>query len=276
MEERVPVVLATQVKIGRETRQVIDKIKRTKIPLELSADVRSILAKPRVLPLTTEWHNMRGKLLTASAMAACLGENVYCDSEALFKRKTNQCEAFQGNTATRWGQTYELEASQVYSVLTGMTLINEPIGLIIHPYEKDGQKRYAATPDFITTNGIVVEIKCPYSRRIRHEMPRHYVAQLQMQLEVTGAVVGHFVQYKPPGMNTDGVFDLIVVPRDPSWWVNSLPIFDDFWDRVVDWYQSSNRELGHRKITKDYSIDQQKAYDHVLKTKRDVYNFIQN
>lgn len=241
----------SQIRIGPETKRIIRRIKAMAIPNEMSDIARSVLAKRRCPPLCEEWHVLRGRLLTASDMAACLGENPYCSQQELFKRKTQQGPGFKGNIATRWGQKYEPEAADVYSALTGLDLVEEEIGLIVHDYEKTGdagRKRYAATPDFITLNGIMVEIKCPFSRKITHTIPHHYMAQVQFQLEAAGSRMAHFVQYKPPSCadTIDGIMDIMLVPRDPTWWVEALPVLDTFWDSVIMWFESRGLVLGEK------------------------------
>lgn len=208
--------------------------------------VQEVLKKKRCLPLTPEWTAMRGRLLTASDMASVLGENRYTTIDGLFRRKTGQGRPFRGNDATNWGQKYEKEAAVAYSILFEQELVDEEIGLVVHDYKVDGEHRYGATPDFLTKTGIVVEIKCPYRRRIRHGVPPYYMAQLQMQLEVTGAKLCHFVQYSPPsgGDICDGLIDVTVVERDNEWWHRSLPAFDAFWNSVVLYHRVNKIELG--------------------------------
>lgn len=172
---RDPAHLCTRLAVSPETRNVIRHLERTS---GMSDVTRNVLSKHRYVPLSDDWFTLRGKLLTASDMAAVLGENKYCSPNVLFKRKTRQGSGFSGNAATRWGQKYEDEAAAVYSHLTSQVLVPEPIGLLVHDYEKAGCKRYAATPDFMTMNGIMVEIKCPFRREITSEIPRHYTAQV--------------------------------------------------------------------------------------------------
>jgi hypothetical protein len=45
---------------------------------------------------------------------------------------------------------------------------------------------FGASPDGITENGIMLEIKCPYKRKIDGGIPEQYFYQVQGQLEVCG------------------------------------------------------------------------------------------
>ena len=260
LQTRDPSLLLHHIKLEAETLAIVKGLRiarrrrhHTNDPV--SAVTRDVLAKKRYLP-GDDWHAVRRKLLTASDMAACLGQNRYCSPTTLFKRKTLQGFVFKGNEATRWGQKYEPEAAAVYSALTGMRLADEEIGLVVSDYEKPGdkgRKRYGGTPDFMTKSGVMVEIKCPYTRKITHEMPACYMAQVMFQMEVCGAHTAHFVQYYPPSddaINNDcvsnGELDIVIVKRDPTWWPSVVPVLDKFWDRVIAWYEARDLELGDR------------------------------
>ena len=244
--------IAQRTTITRQTQQLVRRIKKDTDPIysnTISDRTEHVMSLPRIEPLSSKWHNIRGKLLTASNMAACLGHNNFCSPEDLFLKTTYQSLPFTGNEATRWGQRYEEEAGQVYSYITGLKLVEESIGFMIHPYEKpgdEGRKRYGATPDFMTKGGIMVEIKCPFRRKIGHSIPLYYIAQVQFQLEVTGAKMAHFVQYRPPTNVCNGVLDIYPIMRDTTWWSRNLPVFDAFWDRVIKWYMARGREVGEK------------------------------
>jgi hypothetical protein len=89
-------------------------------------------------------------------------------------------------------------------------------GLIIHrdyPW-------LAASPDGITLNGQMIEIKCPMHREIiPGHCPHHYLPQIQVQLEVAGLESCAFVQWKPAAFTRDGkeIFDIVVISRDRAW-----------------------------------------------------------
>ena len=54
------------------------------------------------------------------------------------------------------------------------------IGLIIH----NQYKHIGASPDGISDLGIMLEIKCPFKRKIDGAIPEQYWMQIQGQLEV--------------------------------------------------------------------------------------------
>ena len=99
------------------------------------------------------------------------------------------------------------------------------LGLIMHPKHKF----LGASPDRITASGILIEIKCPLCRTIKHEVPSHYMPQLQLSLEVFDLECAHFVQYKPDGGEFDPpILDVVVVKRDRMWFEKNLPLFQKF------------------------------------------------
>ena len=240
-----PEFLASGLEMDEPTKAIITMAKYMSCGVDKpNAHVQSILDSPRITPNTPVWLAARGKYLTASAMAGVLGQSKYAKPHNVLKQKTHQCRPFKGNQFTAWGSWYEAEAAVIYQYLTGLPLV-EDVGLMVHPYEKiKGVRRYAGTPDFITYNGILVEIKCPVMREIGNFVPEHYMAQLQMQMEVANVNFLHFVQYRPHDMYTDGIFNIVGVPRDMNWWATSVPIFDKLWDKVIEYYASNNLELG--------------------------------
>lgn len=257
--------LSVDLIMGTETKRLIHLWHSAAHTIKLSPPhphLQRILQSKRVQANTTEWLAFRHKLLTASGMSAILKQNKYATAIGVLMQKTYRCKPFLGNEATQHGTMHEAEAAAVFRFLTGLPVIDD-IGLIVHPYQQDGEFRFAATPDFLilvpTETGeikvICLEIKCPYWRKIiPGEMPGHYMAQLQMQMEVTETHELAFVQYIPGIHFANGVrfrddascgaFDITMVKRDPNWWTRSLPIFNRFWDMVVRYYKQNGLELG--------------------------------
>jgi len=97
---------------------------------------------------------------------------------------------FQGNVATRWGQKYEPVATQIYERKTREEVIE--FGLIRH----HAYPWLGASPDGITPGGRMLEIKCPYRRKITGIPPFYYWIQVQLQLEVCNLPVCDFAEYK--------------------------------------------------------------------------------
>jgi len=170
--------------------------------------VKTLQKKPQPEQRTPEWYAARHTRVTASEAASCLFKSQrtceeyvkafdiksfkYKDTESLNHYETREdyiikkCASFYGENVfkdsiyTLWGKKYEEVANRVYCQLNNTTVIE--FGLLPHPR----LKWLAASPDGITPDGIMLEIKCPKSRKINeNEVPIHYWVQTQIQLEVT-------------------------------------------------------------------------------------------
>ena len=145
---------------------------------------------------------MRRTRITASEVACCLTrtEEICKNYIDLYKIKNfkynNKClsaydtfndyiikkcetkQTFIDNIYTLHGKKYEEIATRLYRKLYNTQVI--PFGLLPH----NTINYLGASPDGITPDGIMLEIKCPYSRKINGIPPIHYYAQMQLQLEV--------------------------------------------------------------------------------------------
>ena len=242
----------SNLQIGPETIQIIKRLrKENNRALQLSEDVATLYNnRNRIAPNTDHWLKERRRYLTASSLASILGENPYSTSNDVYLQKIGASPKFAGNFFTRYGQRYERDAAVVFQYLTGELVIEEQIGLVIHEYTKPNDmynygSRYAATPDYVTYRKSLIEIKCPPRRKIAHFVPKHYQSQVQLQLEVCGANLCYFVQYKPPkGEIGLGQFDIVEVPHDKIWFNRVVPKLDTFWDAVLEHHRKFKRDVG--------------------------------
>lgn len=185
---------------------------------------------------TQEWLDSRGEMLTASIVPSILGQNPYDRTgKYAFQAKVGLKSNSFSSPAIEWGHRYEDEAIRKYEKKTGrVALQNFPC--IRHPvYPWIG-----ASPDFITTCGVLGEVKCPFKRQITPEVPEHYYAQLQLLMEVTNLNTCHFVQYRPKN-NVEGTpmeLEITIVPREQGWFKRVLPSLERFWKQVLEYRTS--------------------------------------
>jgi len=200
------------------------------------------------------WLALRGTMLTASDVATALGENPYEKPSSLILKKCGVPSTFFGNDATRHGEKYEPVARDLYCEKTG-EVVHE-LGLVQHseiPW-------LGGSADGVTESGKLIEIKCPMSRKIEDKVPKHYLAQLQVLMEVLDLEECDFIQYRPPSFKTEkfecrscnlGVFStgcdceirtlvdkqeeyqVTNIKRDRAWFAERLPILQAFWDEVL-------------------------------------------
>ncbi|AGE55201.1 hypothetical protein PBCVMA1E_183R [Paramecium bursaria Chlorella virus MA1E] len=200
---------------------------------ELHPSVQSLFKKKQWVQRTHEWYEVRKGLMTASDAAGALGIPPFksfkgCPREELLQKKLNNSPV-QG-MALEHGVKYETEAAEYAMKIIGGRMFE--FGLLIH----DEYPWLAASPDGITADGHAIEIKCPLRRKIiPGEVPHHYEAQIQVQLEVCNLDACWFIQYKPGFMNEDGepFVDITLVKRDREWFANNKDKLYSFWEELM-------------------------------------------
>lgn len=149
----------------------------------LSYMLRTDLGIPQRTP---EWYAARESMITASDFAQALDLGKFGSRKELFEKKCGHVtpRAFDASCPPlRWGIMFEPVACNIYSALNSHVRIHE-FGLLRHPDPKT--PFLGASPDGISENGIMIEIKCPWRRRIDGTVPLQYYLQIQGQLSVTG------------------------------------------------------------------------------------------
>ena len=144
----------------------------------LKNQVKHLATLPQHIQRSPEWFKFREGLLTASDYGSILGTNKYSRSNSVLKKKCEKNPKFFGGPACDWGKKYEDAAIQIYEKRNNTKVLE--FGCIKH----STVNFLGASPDGITPEGIMVEIKCPYSRKITGIPPPYYVDQVKGQLEV--------------------------------------------------------------------------------------------
>ena len=144
----------------------------------LREQVERLKKMPQPDQRTEEWYAMREERITASDFATALHRSKYQKQYELLKKKVIKDRKFITNAAMSWGIKYEEVAVMIYEYRNSVKVVE--YGCIKHPiYDFLG-----ASPDGITDDGIMLEIKCPSSREITGVIPDYYWCQVQGQLEV--------------------------------------------------------------------------------------------
>jgi putative phage-type endonuclease len=145
--------------------------------------LKHLLHLPQVEQKTDAWYKMRMNMITASDFAQALGEGKFGTTKQLIQKKcepADESSASWSNTIMRWGNMFEDVAVTIYKELNGVDVYQ--FGLIQHPK----RTYFGASPDGISDLGIMLEIKCPFKRKITGEIPMQYYYQIQGQLDVCG------------------------------------------------------------------------------------------
>jgi len=159
----------------KEKQNIVKKLQKIELPEQRSP----------------EWYKMRENMITASDFGSILGNSKYNSSKSVLKQKCGLGKKFTGNEYTRWGVKYEEVATEIYRIKNNTTVIE--FGCLQHPkYSFLG-----ASPDGITPDGIMLEIKVPKTREFKeNNIPPHYYDQMQGQLEVCDLYECDFLQCK--------------------------------------------------------------------------------
>jgi putative phage-type endonuclease len=155
--------------------------RETKIE-EYKVQLSKIMLIPKIEQRTPAWYDARKLVITASDFAQALGDGKFGSQDQFIKKKCGyEEEVFNASCPPlKWGTMFEPVASEVYSMRNKMVL--HEFGLLKHP----SITHLAASPDGINDCGIMVEIKCPFKRKINGEVPLQYLYQIQAQLDVCG------------------------------------------------------------------------------------------
>lgn len=174
---------------------------------------------------TAAWFEKRKGRVTGSIVGAILGLSPYMTRadamRSMVRAALGAPSEFTGNVATEYGTHHEPGALVEFQMEKELRV--KPAPFVIH------DDWLGASPDGFTSDGGLVEIKCPYGLRkdetpifkAPHELP-HYVAQMQIQMFVTRTKHCWFYQWSAQGTSCHKV------DYDPDWINEHLPILRQF------------------------------------------------
>lgn len=158
--------------------------------------VEWLFSLPQPEQRSKAWFDMRKLMITASDIGIVTGDNHNSSLKELYQKKCGYGKPFTGNIFTEHGVQFEQVATDIYAARSGVEVIE--FGLIQHPHlsfigaSPDGIiRRPKDSPPHAPPTGTMLEIKCPYKRKIILDdgsvnIPAYYYAQMQVQMEVTG------------------------------------------------------------------------------------------
>ena len=163
-------------------KTVQDLLLKDKCEEQDTEDLKNIVIELEKIPLpaqrTPEWFDFRLTRITASDLASVLNLGKYARRFEVLKTKITGIMNYSPNKYTIHGTKYEPVATTAYEIRNNTSVIE--FGCLPHPVYTE----LGASPDGITPDGIMLEIKCPYSREIKGYPPIYYWTQMQLQLEV--------------------------------------------------------------------------------------------
>jgi putative phage-type endonuclease len=169
------------VVLGRDVGGVMALDERTSNVVAYREKLRQLLDAPGIAQRTPAWYDARKTMITASDIAQALGCAKFGTQRQFYEKKCGPAPAAFDATIPplRWGIMFEPVACQIYSCLNRGITVHD-FGLLRHPC----LPHIGASPDGITDDGIMIEIKCPWRRKINGEVPLQYFYQIQGQLSV--------------------------------------------------------------------------------------------
>ncbi len=184
-------------KLPKEIWKVIRSLRRPEA--EISEQFRVLCHINETLPAqrSPEWYKFRENLLTASGWGNILGY-IGSRKEVLLQKCGYEPAQFKGNEYTRWGTKYEPIATRIYERRIGKTITD--FGCMRHPAPENFF--LGASPDGISDDGVMLEIKCPPRRVICGTPTDYYWAQMQGQLEVCDLERCDFLECKLAEFNS--------------------------------------------------------------------------
>jgi hypothetical protein len=159
---------------------------------EKQVHIQELCQRPQVAQRTDEWYKQAANVLTASEFSNLFGSAR--QRANLISSKVNYVPkdyvpqlAFPTSeiSALTWGIRFEPVVKQICEKKWSATI--HDLGRLVHRTDT----HLAASPDGLIVStphkerlGRLIEIKCPYSRKIGGDIPFEYWVQMQIQMEV--------------------------------------------------------------------------------------------
>ena len=152
---------------------------RLKDILKYQLQLEELKKIPVIVQRTPEWYKVRQTMISASDFGQALNKGHYGNQrDFLIKKITGKSKEITYKAPLLWGVRYEDVAIAIYCKRNRVKIFE--FGLIQHPEIK----YFGASPDGISELGIMLEIKCPFKRKIDGKILEQYYYQIQGQLEV--------------------------------------------------------------------------------------------
>lgn len=189
---------------------------------------------------TEEWRKQRKGRITGSRVGAALGLSPWKTPDEVIREMVREYHGapseFLGSVATDHGNNNENRALLAFMRESGLGV--EKCGFFEYG------DRMGASPDGLTSDGGVLELKVPFSLRNGGEFKPleaqpHYFAQIQLELISTGRKHAWFAQYIAPKgdpLSYDYVEEKIKIERvefEPNWIDENLEKISLFYEILL-------------------------------------------
>lgn len=181
IDKKLEIIADTMVILFSQNIGAEDVKARLDRVYEYRQQLNALQALPKLEQRTPLWYEKRSGMITASDYAQAINKGKFGTQRDFFAKKCGyEVDNFDSTMAPLvWGIRYEQVAIDAYSKKNAGLRVHE-FGLLEHP----DMGFLGASPDGITDTGVMVEIKCPYRRKINGIVPQQYYYQVQGQLDV--------------------------------------------------------------------------------------------
>jgi putative phage-type endonuclease len=221
-----------------------DNMDRNQVIKKYQKQLKKLLKLPKVVQKSEEWYNIRKTLITASDFGQCLGVGKFGSVKDIYRKKCGYEEdEITFKAPMEWGNKYEDVACKIYEDLMDVKV--HEFGLLKHPKHKF----IGASPDGISENGIMLEIKCPWKRKNKQEIPDQYFYQIQGQLDVCDLEECDYIEcyikeydYEEFIKDTEHEYKGIILKRDEGFIygdVNDMKFYEKYFEEKENftyWY----------------------------------------
>lgn len=147
---------------------------------KLKKRVQKLRLKPQEEQRSQAWYDKRFNQIGASELASVFNKSPFCSFKKYRLKKIGieKKTTIPFNIHCHHGVKYEEIATKLYMKKNNLKVME--FGSI----DDEEFSFIAASPDGITEDGTMLEIKCPYSRKIVGIPPIYYWYQMQQQLKV--------------------------------------------------------------------------------------------
>ncbi len=189
---------------------------------------------------SAEWFQQRVGLITGSKVGAILGKCKFNKPDDIMRSMVREYfgaeSEFNGNVATKHGVACEPLAVQSFEIEMGLDV--EEVGFFIN----DKFPWCGASPDGFTSDGCLLEIKCPYGKKdtgdfVSYIEQPHYYAQMQMQMLATKKKRCYFYQWSFVGTKCE------IVDLNREWIKENLPKLKEFHEKYLK--EIENKDSPH-------------------------------
>lgn len=175
---------------------------------DLSTQVISLKNIPQVPQRSTEWYALKQNTIGASECSIVFNANPYDTLNSFILKKCGHVEPPKNNSHCQHGIKYEPIVQSLFCKYNNTNIYE--FGSITH----SKINFISASPDGITPEGIMIEIKVPPKRIITGIPPIYYWYQMQQQLQVCQLKQVQFIECNITEYNNYSDFNDDILSKD--------------------------------------------------------------